>query len=374
MDLKSAIPGLPGICLWRVYSVKLTITLYRSISFVLQTLSISVSLAITVSALCSVCEAVLYSVTTSQVEMLKKNGYPSAEHLQKLRSDIGEPITAILTLNTIANTIGATVAGAAAAKLFGDDNVFLFSVVFTLTILVFSEILPQTIGVTYAYKLAPLITYPLKVMVVVLKPIIWLCRTITDLLPQKVRETISAEELQTIASLSRESGDIDESEEKVINNIIELRSKTVRQIMTPRTVTFSMNEHITVENAMEMLIKLGSHSRIPIYDREPNNITGIIMRKDVFEAAAEGKIDLPLSHFMNLAHFVPENGPLSRILVNFIDRRQHLFIVVDEYGTMTGVISMEDVLEEIFGREIIDETDNEKNMRELAISQTNESS
>lgn len=339
-----------------------------------QTLSISVSLAIIVSALCSVCEAVLYSVTASQVEMLKKNGYPSAEHLRALRSDIEEPITAILTLNTIANTIGATVAGAAAAKLFGDDNVFLFSVVFTLTILIFSEILPKTIGVTYAYKLAPLITYPLRVMVVVLKPIIWLCRTITDLLPQKVGETISAEELQTIASLSRESGDIDESEEKVINNIIELRSKTIRQVMTPRTVTFSMNEHITVENAMEMLIKLGSHSRIPIYDREPNNVTGIIMRKDVFEAAAEGKIKLPLSHFTNLAHFVPENGHLSRILADFIDRRQHLFVVVDEYGTMTGVISMEDVLEEIFGREIIDETDKEKNMRELARTQMNENS
>ncbi|MCP3888798.1 MAG: HlyC/CorC family transporter [Desulfobulbaceae bacterium] len=339
----------------------------------LQTLLISVTLAITVSALCSICEAVLYSITASQVEMLKKKGHGAAEHLQTLRSDIEEPITAILTLNTIANTIGAAVAGAAVAKLYGDENLFVFSAAFTLAILIFSEILPKTIGVTYAYKLAPIITYPLKTMVVVLKPIVWLCRTITGLLPQKVEETISAEELQTIASLSRESGDLEENEEKVINNIIELKSKIVRQVMTPRTVTFSMNEHITVENAMEMLIKLSSHSRIPIYNREPNNVTGIIMRKDVLQAAAEGKPKLTLSRFKTPAHFVPETAPLNRILIDFFDRRQHLFVVVDEYGTMTGIISMEDVLEEIVGREIIDETDKEKDMRELARSQTIES-
>lgn len=336
----------------------------------LQTLIISVTLAITVSALCSICEAVLYSITTSQVEMLKKSGSSTAGHLQSLKSDIEEPITAILTLNTIANTIGAAVAGAAAAKLFGDQNLFLFSGVFTLSILIFSEILPKTIGVTYAYKLAPVITYPLRLMVFTLKPIVWLCRAVTALLPQKDEETISAEELQTIASLSRESGDLEEDEEKVINNIIELKSKIVRQVMTPRTVTFSINEHITVENAMEMLTKLSSHSRIPIYNREPNNVTGIIMRKDVLQAAAEGKRKLTLSRFKNPAHFVPETAPLNRILVDFFDRRQHLFIVVDEYGTMTGIISMEDVLEEIVGREIVDETDKDKDMRELARTQT----
>lgn len=339
----------------------------------LQTLIISVSLAIVVSALCSVCEAVLYSISTSQVEMLRKNGFAGAKHLQTLRSDIEEPITAILTLNTIANTIGAAVAGAAAAKLFGDENLILFSAVFTLTILIFSEILPKTIGVTYAYKLAPVITYPLRAMVVILKPIVWLCRSITSILPQKSEDTISAEEVQTIASLSRESGDLEEEEEKVINNIIELKSKIVRQVMTPRTVTFSLNEHITVENAMEMLIKLSSHSRIPIYNREPNNVTGIVMRKDVLQAAAENKKKLTVSRFKNPAHFVPETAPLNRILVDFFERRQHLFIVVDEYGTMTGIISMEDVLEEIVGREIIDESDKAKDMRELARTQTIES-
>lgn len=335
----------------------------------LQTLVISVTLAITVSAICSICEAVLYSISSSQVKMLKKNGAQSAETLQTLRSDIEEPITAILTLNTIANTIGAAVAGAAAAHLFGDENLFLFSGAFTLSILLFSEILPKTIGVTYAFKLAPIITYPIWLMVVVLKPIVWLCRSITRLLPQKREETISAEELQTIASLSRESGDIEEEEERVINNIIDLKSKIVRQVMTPRTVTFSLNENISVEKGLEALVKLSSHSRIPVFAGEPDNVTGIILRKDILQTAAEGKINLPLSHFKHPAHFVPETAPLNRILIDFFERRQHLFIVVDEYGTMTGIISMEDVLEEIVGREIMDETDKAQNMRELARSQ-----
>jgi len=340
---------------------------------VLQTLILSVSLAIVVSALCSVCEAVLYSISSSQVEMLKKDGYSAAVKLQEMRSEIEEPITAILTLNTIANTIGAAVAGAAAAQLFGDENLILFSGIFTLAILIFSEILPKTIGVTYAYKLAPIITYPLQAMVFVLKPIVWLCQVITRLLPQREEESISAEELQAIATLSRESGDLEEDEEKVINNIIELKSKIVRQVMTPRTVTFSINEHITVDNAMEMLTELSSHSRIPIYKKEPNNVTGIIMRKDVLQAAAEGDKNLMLSRFKNPAHFVPETAPLNRIMIDFFDRRQHLFIVVDEYGTMTGIISLEDILEEIVGREIIDESDKTKDMRELARKQTKDS-
>jgi len=333
---------------------------------VLHTLLISVSLAITVSALCSICEAVLYTVTASQVEMLRKNGYVAAEHLQNLRSDIEKPITAILTLNTIANTIGASVAGAAAAKLFGDENLILFSSAFTLSILVFSEILPKTIGVAYAFKLAPIITYPLRAMVFLLKPIVWLSRSITKLLPQKIEETITSQEIQTIAALSRQSGDIEENEAKVINNILDLKDKIVRQVMTPRTVTFSINEHITVGNAMATLTDLSSHSRIPVYNREADNVTGIVMRKDILQAAAERKDKFPLSRLKRPAHFVPETAPLNRILIDFFDRRQHLFIVVDEYGTMTGVISMEDVLEEIIGREIIDESDKTKDMRELA--------
>jgi len=340
---------------------------------VVNTLILSVSLAVVISAICSLCEAVLYSITVSQVEMLKKNGHRSTEYLQTLKSDIDEPITALLTLNTIATTIGAAVAGAASAKIFGDENLMLFSSSFTLTILIISEIIPKTIGVNYSYRLAPYIAYPLRVMIFFLKPIIWLSQTIIFLLPKRAEETISAEEVQTIAALSRESGDLEENEEKVINNIIDLKSKIVRQVMTPRTVTFSLNEHMTVGNAVTKLIELSVHSRIPVYNRGMNNISGIVMRKDILLAAAEGKTKLTLSRFKHQAYYVPETARLNKVLVDFFDRRQHLFIVVDEYGTMTGIISLEDVLEEIVGMEIVDETDNAKDMRELARARNIES-
>lgn len=336
----------------------------------LHTLVTAVTLAIVISALCSLCEAVLYSVSASQIEMLKKSGHSSAQILQNLRADIDEPITAILTLNTIANTIGAAISGAAAAKLMGDQNVIWFSGAFTFAILIFSEIIPKTVGVSFAYRLAPLVAYPIGGMVFLLKPIIWFCRLITRLLPaRKDDSNISAEELQTIAALSLEAGGIEADEEKVISNILRLKSKIVRQVMTPRTVTFSLNEHLTVEEAMKNVIRLGSHSRFPVYDREPDNVTGIVLRRDVLQAAAEGKTDLVLSHMIHPVHFVPETAPLNRILMDFFDRRQHLFVVVDEYGSMTGIISMEDVIEEIVGREIVDETDRAKDMRELARAQ-----
>ncbi len=337
----------------------------------LHTLVISVSLAIVVSALCSICEAVLYSLTTSQVEMLRKSGTRAGAVLNDLRSDIDEPITAILTLNTIANTVGAAIAGAAAAHLFGDGSVVLFSAVFTMAILIFSEIIPKTVGVSFSYRLAPFIAFPIRLMVVCLKPIVKLCQTITRLIPKdRSDESISAEELQTIAAMSRESGQLEEVQEKVISNIIDLKQKTVRQVMTPRTVTFSLDENLTVAEAMLQISRLTSHSRVPVYDKNPDDVTGIIMRKKVLLAAAQQKETTTLAKLKVPAHFVPETMPLNLVLIDFFEKRQHLFVVVDEYGSVTGVISMEDVLEEIVGEEIIDESDRTRDMRELARRET----
>ena len=337
----------------------------------LSTLITAVVLAISISALCSVCEAVLYSITTSQVEMLKKESRPSAAVLENLRADMEEPITAILTLNTVANTVGAAIAGAAVATLFGDRNVIWFSGIFTLSILIFSEIIPKTLGVSFAVKLAPYIAVPVHWTVILLKPVVWLCRTIIRIIPKnKDEESISAEELRTIAALSLKSGEIEADQERVIQNVLKLQSTIVRQVMTPRTVTFSLDEGLTVDEAMARVVKLSGHSRIPVYDREPDNVTGIIMRKDVLLAAAEHKMDVPLSRLVHPVHFVPETAPLNRILIDFFERRQHLFVAVDEYGAVTGIISMEDVLEEIVGREIIDESDRTRDMRELARKQT----
>lgn len=337
----------------------------------LQTLIISVTLAIVISALCSICEAVLYSLTTSQVEMLRKTGSRSGHSLHDFKTDIDEPITAILTLNTIANTVGAAVAGAAAAHLYGDNNVFLFSAAFTMAILILSEIIPKTVGVSFSYRLAPYIALPIRLMIFCLKPIIILCQFITRLIPQdKSEESISAEELQTIAAMSLESGQLEEVQERVITNIIDLKQKTVREVMTPRTVTFSLDENLTIEQAMVEINRLTSHSRVPVYDKDPDDVTGIIMRKDVLLAAAEQRITSTLGKFKVPVHFVPESMPLNLVLVDFFEKQQHLFVVVDEYGSVTGIISMEDVLEEIVGEEIVDESDRTKDMRELARRET----
>lgn len=330
-------------------------------------LCLAVGLAIGISAMCSVFEAVLYSVPLGHVEVLAQSNRLSGHLLQKLKKDIHQPITAILTLNTIANTAGAAIAGASAAIVFGDQFLAWFSAAFTFAILLFSEILPKTIGVAYCKKLAPWIALPLHWLVKVLSPAIWLIQTITKLIPVKQKELlISAEEIQAIASFSRRSGEIDRQEEKVITNILQLKSKSVREAMTPRTVTFSLSANLSVSEATELDEKWELHSRAPVYNKDPDDVVGIVMRKDVLINAARGNNDIKLIDLIHPVHFVPESAQLTSVLIDFIEHRRHLFVVVDEYGGVTGVISLEDIIEEIVGQEIMDESDQTRDMRELA--------
>ena len=328
---------------------------------------LSVSCALVVSTTCSLFEAILLSLSVPQVELMKETNPRKAEIIKHLKERIEQPITAILTLNTVAHTIGASVAGAAAVALFGQQGLIWFSLLFTLVILLVTEILPKTIGVAYCKQLAPHIILPLQVMIMVLKPLIWLAQLMTKLVPGNHQsQQISAEELKTIASLSRQSGEIEADQEKVIANILQLGSKSVRQIMTPRTVTFSVSATLTIKEAAKMEDKWRMHSRVPVFEGEVDNVVGIILSQDVLMAAAVGQYSLKLSQIMRPVHFVPETAPLDRIFIDFFERYQHLFVVVDEYGSVTGVISMEDILEEIIGREIVDESDKTRNMRELA--------
>jgi CBS domain containing-hemolysin-like protein len=330
-------------------------------------LCLAVGIALIVSALCSIFEAVLYSVPSGHIEVLAREKKRSGQILKRLKKDIEKPITAILTLNTIANTMGAAVAGASAAAVFGEQYLGWFSAAFTIAILLFSEILPKTAGVTYAKVLAPWIAMPLAWLVKILAPLIWLCQTVTRIMPRRGGEIlVSAKEIQAIAVLSRKSGAIEPEQEKVIANILELQNITARQVMTPRTVTFSLSEHLTVAEAREMKAKWNQHSRAPVYDKDPDDVVGIVLRKDVFLDDSGEQSNLRLADLIHPVHFVPETAPLNRLLIDFFERRQHLFVVVDEYGSITGVISMEDILEEIVGREIIDESDKAGDLRELA--------
>ena len=330
-------------------------------------LYLAIGIALIVSALCSIFEAVLYSVPPGHVEVLARDKKRSGKILKQLKKDIEKPITAILTLNTIANTMGAAVAGASAAAVLGEQYLGWFSAAFTIAILLFSEILPKTAGVTYAKVLAPWIALPPAWLVKILTPLIWLCQTVTRIIPRRGGEVlISAKEIQAIAVLSRKSGAIEPEQEKVIANILELQNITARQVMTPRTVTFSLSEHLTVAEAREMKTKWNQHSRAPVYDKDPDDVVGIVLRKDVFLDDSGEQSNLRLSDLIQPVHFVPETAPLNRLLVDFFERRQHLFVVVDEYGSITGIISMEDIIEEIVGREIIDESDKAGDLRELA--------
>lgn len=329
---------------------------------------LAVASALIVSTTCSLFEAILLSLTPAQVEMMTENYPRRAESLKRLKENIEQPITAILTLNTLAHTIGASVAGAAAAALFGPNGLIWFSLIFTITVLLMTEILPKTIGVTYARQLGPYIVMPIRIMITVLLPLIWLAQFMTRLVPNSGKSHhISAEELKIIASLSRKSGEIEADQEKVIANILQLGDKTVRQVMTPRTVTFSVSQALTIKEAARLEGKWRMHSRVPVYDGEPDNVVGIVLSQDVLMAAAVGQDSLKLAQIMRPVHFVPETAPLDRIFIDFFERYQHLFVVVDEYGSVTGVISMEDILEEIIGREIVDESDKTRNMRELAM-------
>lgn len=333
----------------------------------LVTLCLAVGLAILVASLCSLFEAVLYSVPLSHVEVLAKSGSRSGQLLKRMKSEMSKPIVAILTLNTVAETMGAAVAGAAAAQVLGDENVVYFSVLFTLAVLFLAEIIPKTAGVAYCKSLAPWVAVPLNMAVTLLTPLIWLSHQVTRLIQANSDEAlVSSQEIQAITALSLKAGEIDQQQEQAIINILELNKKTVRRVMTPRTVTFTLSEHLTVREAFEFKNKLELHSRIPIYDKEPDDIVGIVMRNDILLSAAEGNLESKLSELLQPVSFVPESAPLPRVLLDFFEYRRHLFAVVDEYGGFTGVISLEDILEEIMGQEIMDESDETKDMRELA--------
>ena len=330
-------------------------------------LILATGLAVIVSALCSIIEAVLYSVPQSQVEVMAHSGKKSGLALKKLKKNIQQPITAILTLNTIANTMGAAVAGASAAVVFGKENLVWFSVFFTLIILLFSEILPKTAGVAYAKNLAAWIALPLNGLIKIMSPLIWLCQAVTHLIPKQEKEAlISIEEIEQVAVLGRISGEIDPQQEKVIANILKLQNKTVRRVMTPRTVVFSLSEHLTIDEALKMKEQWSRHSRVPVYDKDQDDIVGIVLSRSILLSLSEGRKDQALSALMQPVHFVPEAAPLNKILMEFFEHRIHLFVVVDEYGSVTGVISLEDIIEEIVGREIIDESDTAGNLREYA--------
>ncbi|MBN1847978.1 MAG: DUF21 domain-containing protein [Deltaproteobacteria bacterium] len=320
-------------------------------------LIVAVTFAMVLSAGCSLFEAVLYSVPLRHIETLVHQNKPSGHIFKALRGDVEKPITAILSLNTIANTAGAAFAGAAATEVFGHEWLIYFSIFFTLTILLFSEIIPKTAGVVYAKSLVPFVGLPLKWLVRLMTPMIWLSGHITGIISKnRTPESVSPDELKTMARLGLRHGSIKQYQELVIENILSLDTRRVKNVMTPRTVIFSLSKHLMLEEASKAASKW-EHSRFPVYDQGPEDIVGFVLTRELFIALAEDKKDFRLEYLMRPTRFIVETAKLSVALMEFMGSRHKLFIVIDEYGGLTGIITLEDVLEEILGREIIDESD-----------------
>ena len=329
-------------------------------------LLLAVGVAVFVSAGCSLFEAVLYSVPMRHIETMVEAGKSSAKIFKKMRLNVERPITAILSLNTIAHTAGAAVAGSAAASVFGLEWLGCFAVFFTLVILIFSEIIPKTAGVVYGKALIPFVAHTLKGLVFTMAPAIWLSGLLTRLISRnKTADSVTAEEIQVMARLSLRTGGIMPYQERIIERILTLQDKMVKDVMTPRTVIFSLSEHLTLEEASRKTVKW-EHSRFPVYDEDMEDVVGIVLTKEFFMALSEDRHDTHLTELMLPVHFVAETASLNKVLMEFLESRKHLFVVLDEYGGLSGLISLEDILEEILGREIVDESDVVVDKRMLA--------
>ena len=266
----------------------------------------------------------------------------------------------------MANTAGAAIAGAVAANVLGADNTALFAAGLTILILALGEILPKTLGVAHACGVASGMARPLRLMVLIFKPFIWFSSMLTRLVasPQS-GPSATEDDIRAITSLSRQTGRIQQYEENAIRNILSLDVKHVREIMTPRTVVFELSDDLTVEQAYTDQ-RTWHFSRIPVYGDNNEDIVGVVERRTLGRCINEGSKDVTLSKIMRPAHFILENQTLDVLLHDLLKARVHLFVVLDEYGGLAGVVSLEDVLEEILGSEIVDESDNVDDLRALA--------
>ena len=318
-----------------------------------------------ISAMCSLFEAVLYSVPLGHIESMAAEGRKAGRILQRLRQDVERPIAAILSLNTIANTAGAAIAGAVAEKVLGDEFIGYFAAFFTFVILIFSEVIPKTAGVVYNRGLSVVIARPLRLLVILFAPFIWLTGLVTRLIPRSSSsEEVSQNELVVMARLGLKSGTIEADHAEVIENVLSLESKTVRQIMTPRVVMFSLSTDLSIEavqNSGQML----NYSRIPVFEKDADDIVGMVLRRDLLTSKLDDG-DARIGDLLRPVDFVAQTVTVDRLLRMFMERGQHLLIVIDEFGGLAGLVSLEDVLEEILGKEIVDEFDQVADLRELA--------
>ncbi len=333
--------------------------------------------AITVSFFCSLWEAVLLSNTPSYIGRLQSEKPSIGNLLAKMKEDIDRPLSAILTLNTFAHTIGALGVGVQAGKLYGAHqiNLGLFSLSFesviatlmTLSILILSEILPKTVGAIFWQKLTPFTVRSLKVLVIVLMPFVWLSKWVTRLVKtEKGRSVFSRADFAAMTDVGLKSGALDKEEKSIIQNLLRLENLKVRDIMTPRSVIVMVEENQNMNEIYEEL-KPMVFSRIPVYHEQPDNITGVILKDNILEKMAQDEHLVKAVEIKRHILFVDDNFTVAKLMDTLILNRQHLAVVTDSFGSVVGLVTMEDLFETLLGLEIMDESDKVEDLQKLAI-------
>ncbi len=328
----------------------------------------AIAFTIGVSALCSILEAMILSTTTAEIEGLKKAYSKRGAMLEKYKSELEETSSAILSLNTIANTLGATMVGGLAVKIWPQDpNVLLkISSAMALAILFFSEIIPKNMGVLYRPALQPILVFPLSWLCSVMKPLSRVVGILVKLLLRPTTTTTdSDEEILLLAEKSAKEGTLTANERDMINNALSLDELLVNEIMTPRTVVHAIDDEETIGSLFQKTIDV-PFARIPVYHDQTDNITGIVRRRDILSAKAKDEDHIRIADLAIEPVFIPDNAAASDALQTFLKTHQQLAIAVDEFGSMSGVITMEDVIEHIIGQEIFEDDDPAIDMRELA--------
>ncbi len=330
-------------------------------------LIITLIVSIGVSFLCSLMEAAFYAISMPYVQYEAKKGSKSGKLLLDFKEDMGKPISAILILNTVAHTAGASVAGWATGEVFGPNALLPFSVAYTLAILYLSEILPKLVGVVYSKTVAKFFAFPLLWLIKILSPLIH----ISDWLAKKIKsnhkeEEVSPEEMLSMAEIGTKEGSLDNLEGAVIENIIELDQILIRTVMTPRTVVVRFLETLTLNEISSRLNTL-AFSRIPLYDQEePDTLTGYVTQRDILLELVKGNKEKKLEELARPLKVVPDLMRCDSLLLDMFNSNEHLYSVVDEYGGLAGIITLEDVIEKIVGHEIVDEYDAVSNLRAVA--------
>lgn len=323
-------------------------------------------LALIVSFLCSIMEAVLLSTPQSYLIVKNEEGTKWAAGLLGYKSNVDRPLSAILTLNTIAHTIGAAGVGAQAIVVFGEAYFGVVSAVLTILILVLTEIIPKTIGARMNKRLARFAYYGIRVMIFITYPLVILSVYITKLFSANHNEqTVSREEIAALTSIGALEGLFSDKENKIIQNMLRLKNLRVSTIMTPRVVLVSANEDLPLAEFMKQRDYL-KFSRIPVYSNNEDNITGYILRQAAFEKVADGQSNLKIRDIKREIVIVPYTVSLFWLWEILLEKKEHIALIVDEYGGVDGVVTMEDIIETLLGLEIVDEKDTITDMQKYA--------